>query len=176
MALHRLSAQHRWIPRHASARGLRRPAGALWWHEAAAGFTLRPDAYDAFTARLLATQPTRSAPPTWCPAAVDDHRAARADDATPRAAALGPWRSNPEPLLASRGLVLRDVRRMGRDDRHLRLRVSVARAPSSAWAGACAGRAVRRRPGRRLALQPRDRHLQRQRVATLNLVSVRPAQ
>ncbi len=97
-------------------------------HEAAAGFTVRTGALPEFQARLL----ERAAETLGADDLVLSRRVDAIVDlqdlglATPRALAqLGPFgEGNPEPLLASQGLAVTQVARMGREGRHLRLRVS----------------------------------------------------
>ncbi len=97
-------------------------------HEAAAGFTLPVDNYDVFASRLLAQAADALSDQDLVPSRRVDAIVSLGELSvqTPLALdALGPFgEGHPEPLLASRGVVIREVRRMGRDGRHLRLRVS----------------------------------------------------
>jgi len=97
-------------------------------HEAAAGFALPVDNYDVFASRLLAQAADALSDQDLVPSRRVDAIVSLGELSvqTPLALdALGPFgEGHPEPLLASRGVVIREVRRMGRDGRHLRLRVS----------------------------------------------------
>lgn len=97
-------------------------------HEAAAGFTLPVDNYDVFASRLLAQAADALSDQDLVPSRRVDAIVSLGELSvqTPLALdALGPFgEGHPEPLLASRGVVIREVRRMGRDGRHLPLRVS----------------------------------------------------
>ncbi len=151
-------------------------------HEAAAGFTLRPDAYDAFTARLLAHAADTLGAADLVPSRRVDAIIGLQELTmqTPRAlAALGPFgEGNPEPLLASRGLVLRDVRRMGRDGRHLRLRVSGGESSVKCVGWGMGALAEQYAVGQAVDLlySPEIDTYNGNESLQLNLVSVRPAQ
>ncbi len=150
-------------------------------HEAAAGFTLRAEAYNELRARIQAYANATLTEQDLIPSRRVDAIVSLDEVSvqTPRAlAGLGPFgQGNPEPLLASRGLVIKEAHRMGRDNRHLRLRVASGVSSVKAVGWGLGALADRLRVGERVDLlyTPEVDTFDGNEWLQLNITSVRPA-
>ena len=105
-------------------------------HRAAAGFTIRNEHLDEFKARIVNTAAEQLAPEDLRPSMTIDAEASLADLSGVEIRGLTQFEpcghGNRRPVLLSRNVELRDARRVGSDESHLKLKV---REGASTWPG-----------------------------------------